>query len=153
MKKRSVRILAIALMAPFYFNTYADDKIEKVKALATTFKTWGANPVIVAAVKEENAKGKPLDAIKVIDEKWKNSYRVDEFMKSLMTNSCAKELEKLMSGKTYFSEAFVMDNLGANVCMTSKTSDYWQGDEAKWIESFKDGVGAIYYGNLDLDRH
>jgi hypothetical protein len=29
----------------------------------------------------------------------------------------------------FLAEAFVMDNQGANVAMTDKTSDYWQGDE------------------------
>ncbi|WP_197466328.1 MULTISPECIES: hypothetical protein [unclassified Oleiphilus] len=45
-----------------------------------------------------------------------------------------------------------MDNQGANVAMTNKTSDYWQGDEAKWQESFKDGAGAVHIGDVEFDE-
>ena len=45
-----------------------------------------------------------------------------------------------------------MDDQGANVAMTNKTSDYWQGDEAKWQESFKDGVGAVHVGDIEFDE-
>ena len=40
------------------------------------------------------------------------------------------------------AEAFVMDNQGALVGATRRTSDYWQGDEPKWRESFNGGRGA-----------
>jgi hypothetical protein len=36
--------------------------------------------------------------------------------------------------------------------MTNKTSDYWQGDEAKWQESFKDGAGAVHAGGVEFDE-
>ena len=65
-------------------------------------------------------------------------------MKALMNNSAAKELLKFESSKPYFTEVFLMDNQGANVAMTNKTSDYWQGDEAKFIESFYQFGGLIF---------
>ncbi len=39
----------------------------------------------------------------------------------------------------------------ANVCMTDKTSDYWQGDEAKFKESYKDGQGALHVSKVKFD--
>jgi hypothetical protein len=45
-----------------------------------------------------------------------------------------------------------MDNQGANVAMTNKTSDYWQGDEAKFTDSFKNGVGAIHISTVEFDE-
>jgi hypothetical protein len=32
-----------------------------------------------------------------------------------------------------------MDDRGALVCATVETSDYWQGDEMKWIRTFQQG--------------
>jgi hypothetical protein len=32
-----------------------------------------------------------------------------------------------------------MDDRGALVCSTVETSDYWQGDELKWIRTFQQG--------------
>jgi hypothetical protein len=35
--------------------------------------------------------------------------------------------------------------------MTDKTSDYWQGDEDKFIESYKNGTGAVHIGDIKFD--
>jgi hypothetical protein len=44
-----------------------------------------------------------------------------------------------------------MDNQGANVCMTDKTSDYWQGDEAKFKNSYNGGKGSIFVDDVEFD--
>jgi uncharacterized phage infection (PIP) family protein YhgE len=38
----------------------------------------------------------------------------------------------------------VKDNKGLNVGQSDVTSDYWQGDEAKWKKSYKMGAGAVH---------
>jgi hypothetical protein len=40
-------------------------------------------------------------------------------------------------------EAFVMNDRGTLVCSMGETSDYWQGDEAKWQRTFVDGKDAF----------
>ncbi len=44
-----------------------------------------------------------------------------------------------------------MDNQGTNVAMTDKTSDYWQGDEAKFQKSFNGGNGAVFVDEVEFD--
>ena len=44
-----------------------------------------------------------------------------------------------------------MDNQGANVAMTNRTSDYWQGDEAKFKKSFNGGKGGIFIDEVEFD--
>ena len=111
----------------------------------------GTDPIIVEAVKAENAKGKTLEQIKEMDEKWIATPGIDENMKALMDSECGRYLRSIQNSKPYFAEIFVMDNQGANVAMTEKTSDYWQGDEAKFKESYKDGTGAIHIGDVEFD--
>jgi len=108
--------------------------------------------VIVEAVKARNAAGKPLAQIKQMDAKWRATPGVDDFMQSLIDNPCGTFLRKLVDDKPYLAEIFVMDNQGANVAMTDKTSDYWQGDEDKFIQSFKDGQGAIHISEVEFDE-
>jgi hypothetical protein len=36
-----------------------------------------------------------------------------------------------------------MDDRGALVCSTVETSDYWQGDELKWVRTFQQGREAF----------
>jgi len=44
-----------------------------------------------------------------------------------------------------------MDNQGANVAITDKTSDYWQGDEPKFTEAYNKGSGAIHISDVNFD--
>jgi hypothetical protein len=71
---------------------------------------------------------------------------------SLLKNPCAKRLQALAAARPGYREAFVMDNQGALVCMTRKTSDYWQGDEDKWTKGFAEGRGSVFVSEPALDE-
>jgi hypothetical protein len=45
-----------------------------------------------------------------------------------------------------------MDDQGALVCATAKTSDYWQGDEAKWQRAFNGGKGDVFIDRPKFDE-
>jgi hypothetical protein len=36
--------------------------------------------------------------------------------------------------------------------MTDKTSDYWQGDEAKFKNSYKGGAGGVHISDVKFDE-
>jgi hypothetical protein len=123
-----------------------------VNELVPLLKTWGEDPVIISAVEAQNQSGLTLDAIKSRDEKWRATDGIDDHMKLLMNNAAAKRLLELEKTQPYFFEIFLMDNQGANVAMTNKTSDYWQGDEAKWQASFNKGKGGVHFSNVEFDE-
>ncbi|MFC3227627.1 hypothetical protein ACFOGJ_10315 [Marinibaculum pumilum] len=50
-----------------------------------------------------------------------------------------------------FVEIFVMDEKGLNVGQSSITSDYWQGDEDKYLKTFAIGPDAVHYGEVEYD--
>ena len=111
----------------------------------------GDDPVIIAAVKADNAKGKTLAQIQEMDKKWKNTPGVADYMKAIMESDCGKYLRKIQESEAFYAEIFVMDNQGANVAMTDKTSDYWQGDEAKFKKSYNGGAGAVFVDKVEFD--
>ena len=134
-------------------TVHAEEKVpQAVHDLVPTLKGWGNNPALVSAVKEQNAKGMKLSEIKSRDATWMKTTGVDAGMKSLMNNAAASELKKLEASKAYFTEVFLMDNQGANVAMTNKTSDYWQGDETKFTKSFNGGAGGVDIGKVKFDK-
>ena len=45
-----------------------------------------------------------------------------------------------------------MYNQGALVCATQRTTDYWQGDEAKWTRTFNGGNGTLFIDRPKLDE-
>lgn len=112
---------------------------------------YGSDPVIVKAVKEQNAKGLTLAKIQEMDEKWKNDPGIADYMQAIMDSECGKHIRGIQDSQEYLAEIFVMDNQGANVAMTNKTSDYWQGDEAKFKKSFNNGKGDVFVDEVEFD--
>ena len=45
-----------------------------------------------------------------------------------------------------------MDRQGCIVAESKKTSDFWQGDEDKFVKSFADGKGAIFVDESTYDE-
>ena len=150
---RKVFVLLVIAMFLFAGLSFAGEKApQKVVDFAKSkLAKLGEDPVIVAAVKAENAKGKTLAQIQEMDKKWRGTAGYADYMKALMESECGKHIRKIQESVTFYAEIFVMDNQGANVAMTDKTSDYWQGDEAKFKKSFNEGEGAVYVDEVEFD--
>ncbi|MEO0930160.1 MAG: hypothetical protein AAFY14_05850, partial [Pseudomonadota bacterium] len=52
----------------------------------------------------------------------------------------------------FVTEVFVMDDKGLNVAQSVETSDYWQGDEAKWKETYQVGPDALHISDVEFDE-
>ncbi len=145
--------LALAITAPVTPAGAADPAPAKVVALAkSTIAKLGSAPEVVKAVKAQNAKGATLADVQAFDKKWMATPGVADFMTALIDSDAGAYLKKVQASTPYYSEIFVTDKLGANVAMTGKTSDYWQGDEPKFTESFKDGKGEVFVSDVAFDK-
>ena len=111
-----------------------------------------SDPAIVAAVAAQNAKQATLDAIKAIDAEWMKAEQPLPIMAELQSNAAALALAAVVKAHPALTEVFVMDNQGANVAMVAPTSDYWQGDEDKWRNSYAAGAGGVDVGKARLDK-
>ncbi|CAB1063173.1 FIG01058713: hypothetical protein [Olavius sp. associated proteobacterium Delta 1] len=151
--KKTLTLLLVGLFLIMGSNiAFAEKAPQKVIDLANgKLSKVGTDPVVINAVKAENAKGKTLDQIKDKDKKWKATAGIADYMKALMDSECGKHIAKLQNSANYYAEIFIMDNQGANVAMTDKTSDYWQGDEAKFKKSFNGGSGAVFVDEVEFD--
>jgi hypothetical protein len=113
-------------------------------------EAWGKDPELVKAVNAQNARRMTLTQIKDVDSAW-IAGKAEDRVRELLGNPCALRLKALVSKGPAYGESFVMDNQGANVCMSDKTSDYWQGDEAKWQKSFNGGSGQAFVDKARYD--
>jgi len=98
----------------------------------------GDPDLLKAIVAKNHVVESPLD-IRRIDEAWIHNPRFP-LRKTLTSGPCADRLRKLVAGDKLIVEAFLMDERGGLVCSTVETSDYWQGDEAKWQKTYRDGT-------------
>lgn len=109
------------------------------------------NSTLVAEVTAQNAKGVSLEEIKKIDAEWQKAEAPLPIMKEKLGNACATELKKIQSQIPAIREVFVMDNQGAIVGTSNLTSDYWQGDEDKWVKSYVGGKGGVDAAKAKFD--
>jgi len=154
MKKILMVFMMGTVLASGFGMHYTDEKPPQkiIRHARTVLAKLCTDPIIVKAVKSENAKNKTLEKIRELDEEWRRTPGIAEYMRALMDSECGKYFYELQKKNPYYAEIFVMDNQGAIVAMFNKTTDYWQGDEAKFKESFKKGIGAIYISNVAFDE-
>ena len=125
----------------------SDAQRESVLALA---RQAAADPVVVEAVKSQNAKRMPMAEIQRIQKEWKAG-KADQLAKALMSNDCAKALFRTHAAEKGILEASAMDEQGARVCVTNRTSNYYRGDKAKFKEAYRGGQGGTYVGKPEFD--
>ncbi|ODC05221.1 hypothetical protein BFW38_05655 [Terasakiispira papahanaumokuakeensis] len=127
----------------------AEEAPESLKSVLLELHQWDQDPVLIAAIEEQNAKNVSIEQIKQRDHQWMATSDVDDFMNQLMNNEAAQHLFELESSQPYFLEMFLTANQGENVAMTNKTSDYWQGDEAKFTQA--QTPGQLYVSDVEYD--
>lgn len=126
--------------------------LAQVEARIPIVREWASDPVVLEAVKEANRSPRKLTEIERIDIEWQGATGVSPFMRTLIDHPAAVRLRELRAEHRELQEAFITDRLGANVAMTNKTSDFYQGDEEKFREAFAEGKGGAYIGKLVLDE-
>lgn len=152
-------ILAAGVSLAFAMPAAAQDKhAPKAQAWAEkTLREWMKDPVVIAAVKAQNAKHADLtqDKIDALDKQWRAETKAaaKPLINEVMGNTLSAFLKKKEAeGKGLVTEIFVMDNKGLNVGQSDVTSDYWQGDEAKWQKTFSVGPAAVFVDKVEKDE-
>lgn len=119
--------------------------------------SWLSDKTIVDAVKAQNSKNASLTQADIdkLDKEWRA--QIDAGSKPLIDSVMKNELSAFLSkkkdeSKGLITEMFVMDNKGLNVGQSDITSDYWQGDEAKWQKTFKVGPDAVFVDEIKKDE-
>ncbi len=150
---KKIQIYSLLFILSLSITATAGEKAPQavIDLAGSTLSKLGTNPVIVAAVKAQNAKNISIDEIKNTDKKWQAQAGIADYMREIMESECARAIRDIQNSAPYYSEIFVTDNQGANVAMTDKTSDYWQGDEDKFIKSYNEGKGAIFIDDVKFD--
>jgi len=156
MKKLVLTFLTAALLStgPAFANEYADQLTDLANS---KLKEIAQNPELVAAITAQNAMTADYDQAKIdaLDKQWRAE--VDASSKPLiddvLANTASAYLKKVQEdSEGMFTEIFAMDDKGLNVGQSSVTSDYWQGDEGKWQNTYQKGADAIDIGDVEQDE-
>jgi hypothetical protein len=121
-----------------------------VRAQVELLSSWAREADILAAVRASNEKPMSIEELEEIDRRWVAGEAEAE-MKAVLADPCADRLRALLASSEAYREGLVMNAQGALVCTSAPSSDYWQGDEAKWQRSFADGAGEVFVDRARYD--
>ncbi|HDL54117.1 MAG TPA: hypothetical protein ENH32_09095, partial [Proteobacteria bacterium] len=96
MKRVMVLVSVLALVLMIAGVAFAEKAPQSVYDLAaSTLADVGHDPVIVKAVRVDNAKVETLADIKAMDAKWKATAGIADYMKAMMDNECGKYISRI----------------------------------------------------------
>jgi hypothetical protein len=136
----------------------ANDYEPQLKALIDAKVTpWLTDQLLISQIIEQNAKTANLSTEEIdrLDKQWRDEAKAEggPLINEILANKLSAFLKEKKAGAgDVFSEIFVMDAKGLNVGQSDITSDYFQGDEAKWQKSFGQGAGAVFIDELEYDE-
>ncbi len=158
---RSSAIVAL-VAAPWMMGAVSIGQAQEIDQarldeIVATIRGWVAEPTVVSAVQAQNEKNAGLTEadIKALDDTWRaeTSAAASPHIDAVLGNSLSQYLVGVKEGGAgLYTEIFVMDNHGLNVGQSDVTSDYWQGDEAKFQQTFPVGPDAVHVSEVEFDE-
>jgi hypothetical protein len=126
-------------------------------ALMKNVREWLDTEMVRLSVGTQNKRYGKLsqEEITKLDKQWVAERESDDkpLIASTLSNPLSVYLSR-MQGKSMgmFAEIFVMDDKGLNVGQSSITSDFWQGDEAKFQKTFPVAPDAVFVDEPEWDK-
>jgi hypothetical protein len=140
-----VAVPALALAASFEITPAIQAELERQKQVVAG---WAADPVVVAAVKDQNAKG-PIEGMD--NPKWKSTRRSDAVVKTFQTSPAGQYLKAKLDGSGgVFSEAFLNAAKGQKAAFAEKTSSYIHAGQPKHDVPY--GSAKTWQGKPEFDE-
>lgn len=125
--------------------------------LIQDIREWLANPVVSLSITSQNKLRKDMtqDQIDAADQQWRAEREAEDqpLVAAILTNPLSSYLTQIQARSGgLFAEIFVMDSVGLNVGQSSITSDFWQGDEAKFQNTFPNGPDAVFIDEAEYNE-
>lgn len=114
-------------------------------------------PVTILSVRAANEARTGLDQAKIdeMDGSWRAEAKSDDqpLIAEILSSPLSNYLLYIQAGSAgLYTEIFVMDQNGLNVGQSSVTSDFWQGDEAKYQKTFLVGPDAVFIDEAEYNE-
>jgi hypothetical protein len=135
-----------------------EDFADEVAALVENeLINWVRDPVVISAIRDANVinAGMTPERIEALDQEWRRQTKSAE--KYMIWDLLDRQGSIILRDRREQSdgivtEIIVMDKWGLNAAISDPTSDFNQGDEAKYLETYPKGVGAVHVSELEFDE-
>lgn len=147
--------LVMALGAPGAAQSPEEFSAKVLEVAETELQTWINDPVIVYAIREQNRTYDGISdfRIKALDAAWIAEDGRGPMIADLLDRQASiilRDRRELSRG--VITEIIVMDAYGLNVAISDPTSDFYQGDEAKYQDTYLKGPQAIHISEIEFDE-
>lgn len=141
---------AFAQQAPSHLqNLITPDLIDELKGLA---KAQVVNVSLTAQNQQRGTLGQTeMDAL---DKQWREETEAEDrplIAATISSPLSSYLLRRQAESAGLYREIFIVDANGLNVGQSTITTDYWQGDEAKFQKTFSIGPAAIFIDEPEFD--
>lgn len=155
MRKGLLVIAAAMFLAPVAFAQSGNNAALR-NLVDDKFRAWISDPLLIDAIRAQNRAhaGLAQSDIDALDRQWRaeTSSNVRPMIDEMLDRPASKRLVGHKNdGEGLFTEIFVMDNRGLNVAQSDPTTDFWQGDEAKWKKTYLAGSDAVFIDEVEFD--
>ncbi len=118
---------------------------------------WATDPTLIEAIGAQNMRIMSYDQFQIdaLDRAWRSEVGQTRTptISPVLTGSAADFLRaRVAEADGRITEIFVMDGVGLNVAASDVTSDFWQGDEAKFLETYRRGPDGFHISDVELDE-
>jgi len=153
--KKSLLVLS-TLFAALAANA-SDYSVQMQDYLNANVRAWQNASVLVEAIRAQNVRHSAISQVEIdnLDTEWRSQVGKANapLISKVIENPASDFLRKIVAESGgQITEIFVMDSHGLNVASSGVTSDYWQGDEAKFSDTFGKGPAARHFGEVELDE-
>ena len=116
---------------------------------------WITDPIFVYAIREQNQMNGTLSQRRIdrLDKMWRAEKGKGPMIGDLLDRQASiilRDRRELSNG--VITEIILMDQYGLNVAISDPTTDFWQGDEAKYQDTYLKGRGAVHVSEVEYDE-
>lgn len=125
-------------------------------AVIKEMRTWIESDIVRISIDTQNRRFAKLDrsTIDTLDQQWVKERESEDkpLIAATLSNPLSIYLSR-MQGRSLglYAEIFIMDQNGLNVGQSSITSDFWQGDEAKFQKTYDVAPDAVFIDEPEFD--
>jgi len=155
--RRGLAALAAAFAAVLSTNGAMADEWLIRENLVDQVRQWSSSPVVLLSLEASNERYANLDqaAIDALDGQWKAEREVEDqpLITAVLSSPLSNYLTRIQAdSQGLFTAIFVMDGSGLNAGQSAITSDFWQGDEAKWQKTYQVGPDAVFVDEIEINE-
>jgi hypothetical protein len=127
------------------------------KSVVEDVKGWLSVPVVRLSIEAKNKMAGSFGQadIDALDKQWRAERKTDDqpLITAILSSPLSSYLLRIQAASLgLYSEIFVMDANGLNVGQSAITSDYWQGDEAKFQKTYGVGAGSVFVDEPEFNE-